>query len=358
MSNAVRYSKHSLVTLSTKDNTAPLKDQRLDENDLLRLHKQLVLKQASSKEVVSPSQPKTVRDWLKHAAKQLPSQVSTERPGLTIPFQGNFTKKTTKNSQNSKPDSAKGSKNNSKLSSNSKQNGKLLIDRILSQRSSSKQAAFKCQPSGSKKSLKPTVPDSKPVTNAYDSLRKFASHAIKEGRSDSKKGLETAKLVGEMRDNVQKFKKFTYNLLETNNKYLKKIGKKNNLFDMRKMTEKYKQDGCISSTDFRFGNSLMHDDRESAEFLSSNLKGIYESADKENFKKMNPSAAFYNIFKAKMSLDDMAASIDSAEPAPDSGEVNPELVSAMNNFKLRLRDAIHSSESRLNKSVRRAFSKG
>lgn len=46
--NIVRFSKNSLITNSTKDNTGSLRDQKPEDSDFLKLHKNLMSKNKES----------------------------------------------------------------------------------------------------------------------------------------------------------------------------------------------------------------------------------------------------------------------------------------------------------------------
>lgn len=355
MSNLARFSKYSMVTLSTKDNTGTLKDQRMDETDFLRLHKHLMLKQNASKNLTSPDKQKTMRNWLKDSPIETNQAMTSDRElsarsGLQL--KSNFGKKPLKSIQQSKADSSKGSKNNSKMSSSTKQKGKMLLDRIMSQRSSAKQATLKPQQSRSKKSLRQDIMAVRPSEHILKGLKKQASQTLKLDHTTQRKTLDSSGVGGEIRANLQKFKKFTSNLIDTNNKYLKKIGKKNNLFEMRKFTEKMKSNEFLVSGDIRMANSLMHEDQGSLDFPSPKCKGLYESSNKTGMGFGKSSSKQYHLFRDRASIDDIDRSLDSVEPpAEDFVLINPDLISAMDNFKYKLSQAISHSEHRMSRST-------
>ena len=353
MSNLARFSKYSMVTLSTKDNTGTLKEHRMDETDFIKLHKHLMLKQNSGKNMSPPEKPKSIRNWLKDSPKDLQQLLPSDRElsarsGLEL--KSNFGKKPVKILQQSKPDSSKASKNNSKMSSTTKQKGKMLLDKIMSQRPSTKQAIMKPQQSRSKKSLRQDIMGSRASDHILDGLKKQASQTLKIDSQNQKKTLDSSGVAGEIRANLQKFKKFTTNLIESNNKYLKKIGKKNNLFEMRKFTEKMKSNDFLASTDLRMANSLMHDDQGSVDFPSPQGKGLYDTAAKAGLLKSDSRQ--YDLFRDRASVEDMAQSLESAEsPAESHALVSSDLVAAMDTFQRRLGEAIRASELRVSRSL-------
>lgn len=386
MSNFVRFSKNSLITNSTKDNTGSLRDNRAEETALMRLQKNLVLKHHDQKEsrdhhdVRSAQQTKSIYNWLKQQGiKEATNEQSEERDplggSLKLKIQTGTNAAISKKSvaENisrtqtilSKIDSSKGSKNSSKVSASTKQKGKLLLDKIMSHRSKSKQKGLKKPSSGSKKSLKNSTgsPQLLGVEVGKDLLKKNASQTIRAElfeKSAATNRLPKPKL--EAKNNVTKFRKFTQNLLDPNNKYLKRIGKKNNLFEMRKLTDNQlaSNEGAnyLSGEFHHLANSVHYEDIMSVDSHGRQPRGLYDTVGKLcHFGGTSPGK-FYNLFQAKASLDQMAGSADGdSATSEDCGGVNPELDLAMNSFKDLLRAALDGNEKRIQKSLRRALSR-
>ena len=161
---------------------------------------------------------------------------------------------------------------------------------------------------------------------------------------------------------MTKFRKFTQNLLDPNNKYLKRIGKKNNLFEMRKLTDNQlaSNDGAnyLSGEFHHLANSVHYEDIMSVDSHSRQPRGLYDTVGKLcHFGGTSPGK-FYNLFQAKASLDQMAGSVDGDSAySEDYCAVNPELDLAMNNFKDLLKTALDSNQKKIQKSFRRALSR-
>ena len=269
----------------------------------------------------------------------------------------------------SKIDTSKGSKNSSKASGSTKHKGKVLLDKIMSQRSKSKQKGLKKQYSGSKKSLKNNnsglqgfiqsdIPKEMLKKNSSQSIRAdiYDKSLVANRPSKQKTELKT--------NNLTKFRKFTQNLLESNNKYLKRIGKKNNLFEMRKLTENLVAGGNepsnFASGEFHhFANSVHYEDMVSVDSHGRHPRGLYDTVGKLcHFGGTSPGK-FYNLFQAKGSIDHLAVSVEEESCVSEEHHslVNPQLEKAMVEFKDLLRSALEFNEKKVNKSLRRAVSR-
>lgn len=271
----------------------------------------------------------------------------------------------------SKIDSSKGSKNSSKISGAVpiRQKGKILLDKIMSQRDKSKQKVLKKTSTGSKKSLKGMVPSLNQVLfsgAAFDSIRDTLKKTYSQNpRSDCFEtgGSETKSKTGgfgtEVNPSLVKFKK---NMIENSNKYLKRIGKKNNLFEMRKYTEReIEAQDAQRSGSIKLASSVMHDDGPSMDSPGGIMRGLYESGLKTVSKSRigyTSPTSFYNLFQAKSSIEDMGQSIDSQQEDRYQGQlVNPELENAMEDFKNLLRAALASNERSVSRSLRKLYPK-
>lgn len=155
-----------------------------------------------------------------------------------------------------------------------------------------------------------------------------------------------------------RYRQMTHVLLSKDNKYLKRIGKKNNLFDVRKMTERTVTQASHPHPDLKLVHSLIEDDGFSDASDHRALKGLYEGSPSRHsgIIRQHSSSGFYNLFQLNQRADtledeEIGENSDESIQAADIPLVNPKLVSCMNEFKSYLANVLESNKQRINKKL-------